>query len=198
MFRLSGENESINTSMSGKQDTVSTFWFSMTTFAILNSRLKLPPDLQQLLKMHDAGLFIPMSYVQFLDAVARDSVYKKSNALVLDFLLRDEEVGKLLSFVLAVFIETIGAHVFLRIDPRFYLLALCVSRRCLVPQAHFDLNWALCFAHGTIAGEPYPIPLVRLRTLLQALERKYEVASTRLPRHARKCTAALEPNALER
>ena len=157
--------------MSGKLGpSESSFWSALALFSLLHNRLSIPADLVHLIDFYGPrhrNLTVPLSHLRYLDKDAILRVYEKSNARLLEGLNVFENPLSVSAVSLAVAIETIGEHVLLPISAHLYLISLCASRRWLVPNAHFDLNWALCLSNHAILNESYPVPLVQFETYVK-------------------------------
>lgn len=165
-----------------KEDDVdfqANFWTALSGACILNTRLRLDGDTSRFLRIHESGArgLIPMSYIQLLDRKARLRLYKNTNAIIVETFL--ERPKNLLLLAAAICTETFGERILLSVSSRLYIVALYLSRMCLVPRAHLDKNWALCLVSGAIPPEPYPIPLARLETILKVWKNAQKRAKRR-------------------
>jgi hypothetical protein len=135
---------------------------ALLLFLMLRRQLRLPRELSNLLAGYGSKRYrIPVSHLQFLDDEVRRDMTRECRDIVLRESISDVRGG--IALVSAIALERVG-EACLSIDPMFYLFCLCISRRALVREAHFDVAWALAYAFDTTPRAPYPIPRRALRT----------------------------------
>jgi hypothetical protein len=131
-------------------------------FLMLRRRLCLPRELSRLIRSYGSARHrVPASHLQFMEGEHLRDMARECRESVMRATLADARGGGALILVAASVLEGVG-EVLAPLDPMFYLLCLCISRRALVREAHFDVAWAVAYAFETTPRERYPVPLLDL------------------------------------